>query len=168
MPHKLKLNFEQILEKNKNKIFRICRIYAALPIEPQDLFQEVIFQIWKSLDSFKGQSSVDTWVYKITINVCLRSKMKLEKSNNKTVRFESIHFTAAEKEIDAFEQEKFNFLKECIAALNESDTSIIVLYLDDLSYKEIAEITGLSENHVAVKMKRIRKKLFECIAPKIN
>ena len=160
--------FEEILERNKHKIFRICRIYATLPIEPQDLFQEVVFQIWKSLDSFVGHSSIDTWVYKITINVCLRSKMKLEKINNKTERFESIHFTPIEKEIDASEQEKFKYLKECISTLNEMDTSLIVLYLDDLSYKDISIITGLSENHIAVKMKRIRKKLFECITSKIK
>ena len=160
--------FEEILEKNKYKIYRICNIYAVAPIEPQDLFQEVIFQIWKSLDKFKGKSSIDTWVYKIAINVCLRSKMKFDKSNNKTDRFESIHFTLIEKEIDASEQEKFTYLKECISTLNGTDTSIIVLYLDDLSYKEIAVITGLSENHIAVKMKRIRKKLFECITPKIK
>lgn len=165
--HTLELNFEQILEKNKNKIFRICSIYATPPLEPQDLFQEVIFQIWESLNRFKGKSSIDTWVYKITINVCLRSKLKFSKSNNKTDRFESIHFTPVEKEIDASEQERFNYLKQCISTLNESDTSLIVLYLDDLSYKEIALITGLSENHIAVKMKRIRKKLFECIAPKV-
>ncbi len=160
--------FEEILERNKYKIYRICNIYAVAPIEPQDLFQEVVFQIWKSLDKFKGKSSIDTWVYKIAINVCLRSKMKFDKSNNKTDRFESIHFTPIEKEIDATEQEKFNYLKECILTLNETDTSLIVLYLDDLSYKEIAVITGLSENHIAVKMKRIRKKLFECITPKIK
>ena len=160
--------FEEILENNKYKIYRICNIYAVAPIEPQDLFQEVIFQIWKSLDKFKGKSSIDTWVYKIAINVCLRSKMKFDKSNNKTDRFESIHFTPIEKEIDAFEQEKFTYLKECISTLNGTDTSLIILYLDDLSYKEIAVITGLSENHIAVKMKRIRKKLFECITPKIK
>jgi len=160
--------FKEILEKNKYKIYRICNIYAVAPIEPQDLFQEVIFQIWKSLDKFKGKSSIDTWVYKIAINVCLRSKMKFDKSNNKTDRFESIHFTPIEKEIGAFEQEKFTYLKECISTLNGTDTSLIVLYLDDLSYKEIAVITGLSENHIAVKMKRIRKKLFECITPKIK
>ncbi len=160
--------FEEILEKNKYKIYRICNIYAVAPIEPQDLFQEVIFQIWKSLDKFQGKSSIDTWVYKIAINVCLRSKMKFDKNNNKTDRFESIHFTPIEKEIDASEQEKFTYLKECISILNETDTSLIVLYLDDFSYKEIAVITGLSENHIAVKMKRIRKKLFECITPKIK
>ncbi len=160
--------FEEILERNKYKIYRICNIYSVSPIEPQDLFQEVIFEIWKSLKNFKGKSSIDTWIYKITVNVCLRKKMKLDKSNSKTDRFESIHFIPIEKEIDTSEQEKFQYLKECISTLNETDTSLIVLYLDDLSYREIAEITGLSENHIAVKMRRIRKKLFECINPKIN
>jgi RNA polymerase sigma-70 factor (ECF subfamily) len=94
--------------------------------------------------------------------------MKFDKRNSKTDRFESIHFIPVEKEIDTSEQEKFKYLKECISTLNETDTSLIVLYLDDLSYREIAEITGLSENHIAVKMKRIRKKLFECITPKIS
>ena len=164
----MKINFNQVLEKNKHKIFRICNIYAVNPIEPQDLFQEVIFQIWKSLESFKEKSSIDTWVYKVTLNVCLRSKLKLEKNNHKTDRFESINFTPIEKEIDASEQEKYTYLKECITTLNKIDTSLIILYLEDLSYKEIAVITGLSENHIAVKMKRIRKKLYECMAPKIK
>ncbi len=160
--------FEQLLKENTHKIYRICRIYATAPIEPQDLFQEVIFQIWKSLPNFKGNSSIDTWVYRIALNVCLRSKMKLDKSNQKTARLDAIHFTPVTDTVNPFEAEKFTYLKECIATLNESDTSIIVLYLDELSYKEIAEITGLSENHIAVKMKRIRKKLFECMTPKIN
>lgn len=158
--------FEEVLERNKHKIYRICNIYTIPPIEPKDLFQEVVFQIWKSLDSFKGNSSIDTWVYKISINVCLRSKLKLDKNYSKTDRLGSIHFTPIEN--DTSEQEKFKYLKECISTLNEAETSIIVPYLDDLSYKEIAAITGFSENHIAVKMKRIRKKLLECITPKIN
>ena len=150
MINKLKRNFEQILEKNKQKIYRICKIYAVSPIEPQDLFQEVIFQIWKSLDSFKSNSSLDTWVYKITINVCLRSKLKLDKNNNKTERLDAINISPVEQEIDDSEQEKFKYLKECITTLNETETSLIVLYLDDLPYKEIAIITGISENYIAV------------------
>jgi len=164
----MQVNFEQLLEKNKHKIFRICRIYAGSPMEPQDLFQEVVFQIWKSLESYAGKSSIDTWVYKITINVCLQSKLNLDRSNDKTDRFESIHFTPIENEIDESEEEKFRLLKECITTLSETSVSLIVLYLDALSNKEIAVVTGLSENHIAVKMKRIRKKLFECITPKIS
>ena len=166
MRNKSEGQFEQILEANKYKIYRICRIYAVAPIEPQDLFQEVNFQIWKSLSSFKGDAAINTWVYKIAINVCLRSKLNLDKNNNKTDRLESIQFTPATIDIDPFEQEKFQNLKKCIATLNEADASLIVLYSDDLPYKEIALITGLPENHIAVKMKRIRKKLFDCMTSK--
>ena len=143
MRNNMEVNFDQILENNKQKIYRICKVYAVSPIEPQDLFQEVVFQIWKSLDRFKSNSSIDTWVYKITINVCLRSKMKFDKNNNKTDRFEAINFTPIEKEIDDSEKEKFKYLKECITTLNKVDSSLIVLFLDDLPYKEIAIITGL-------------------------
>lgn len=161
-------NFEQVLETNKETIYRICRIYAMSPIEPQDLFQEVTYQIWKSLKSFKGKSNINTWVYRIALNVCMRSKLKLEKNQEKTVRFDAIQFKASNNSLNEEDDEKYKFLKACISTLNESDTSIIVLYLEELSYKQIAEITGLTENHIAVKMKRIRKKLFDCINPKLS
>ncbi|WP_394746855.1 RNA polymerase sigma factor [Spongiimicrobium salis] len=162
------LNFEQVLEINKEKIYRICRVYAVSPIEPQDLFQEVTYQIWKSLPSFKSMSNIDTWVYRIALNVCMRSKLKLERNNTKTDRFDSIEFRVSEHLSNDVDDEKYRFLKECIATLNESDTSILVLFLEEFSYKQISEVTGLTENHIAVKMKRIRKKLFECIKPKLN
>ena len=161
-------NFEQVLETNKETIYRICRIYAISPIEPQDLFQEVVYQIWKSLSSFKERSNINTWVYRIALNVCMRSKLKLEKKQEKTIRIDAIQFKVSGDSSNEKDDEKYKFLKECIATLNESDTSIIVLYLEELSYKHIAEITGLTENHIAVKMKRIRKKLFDCINPKLS
>ena len=163
-----KPNFEQIIEANKERIYRICRVYAISPIEPQDLFQEIVFQIWKSLSSFKGKSSINTWVYRIALNVCLRSKLKLEKDQKKTLRFDSIQFKVAQQSSDPQDDEKYKLLKQCIATLNESDTSIIILYLEEMPYKQIAEVSGLSENHIAVKMKRIRQKLFDCINPKLS
>lgn len=159
--------FEEVLENNKEKIYRICKIYAVSPIEPQDLFQEVVFQIWKSLPDFKGNSAIDTWVYKIALNVGQRSKLKLEKQNDKMVRLESILFTPAHAD-DPDQEERYQALRDCIDLLNESDQSLMVLYLEDLPYKKIALITGLSENHIAVKMKRIRQLLFECITPKLS
>lgn len=160
--------FEGLLKDNKHKIYRICRIYAVSPMEPQDLFQEVVFQLWKSLDSFKGHSSLDTWVYKITLNVCLRSKMKLEKVSARTTRFDAIEFAQATEQTDPLEQERFLYLKECISSLNDVDKSIVILYLDEVAYREIAMITGLSENHIAVKMKRIKKKLLQCMQAKLD
>lgn len=158
--------FEKLLKENKQKIYRICRIYAVSPVEPQDLFQEVIFQVWKSLPSFKEHSSISTWVYKIALNVCMRSKLRFEKTNLKTIRFEAIQFVPTDQIPAPFEDEKFKYLKECISTLNEPEASIIILYLDELPYKEIASITGLSENNIAVRMKRIRKKLLKCIKTK--
>ncbi len=164
MPKKQSHTFEQILEKNKEKIFRICKFYATAPLEPKDLFQEVVFQLWKSFRTFEGHSSINTWVYRIALNVCLRSKLKLEKISDKTVRLDAIQITPAYDSTD--QDEKYKALRDCISTLNESDKSIVILYLDGLAYKEIAQIAGLTENHVAVKMKRIRKQLFNCITQK--
>lgn len=160
--------FEKILEENKHRIYRVCKIYAISPIEPQDLFQEVVYQVWRSLPNFNATSTISTWIYRIALNVCMRSKLKLEKGQEKTVRLESIQFMVAEQQLNEDDIEKYQLLKECIVTLNESDTSIIILYLEELSYKQIAEVTGLTENHIAVKMRRIRKKLSECINPKLN
>ncbi|WP_027077814.1 RNA polymerase sigma factor [Maribacter antarcticus] len=160
--------FNQILEDNKTRIYRICRIYAISPIEPQDLFQEVVFHIWKSYSTFKGKSNISTWVYKIALNVCNRSKVQFASLNNKTTRLESIQFKLSETIPDAIEEIKFKALRECISLLNAVDGSIIILHLDELHYKEIAAITDLTENHIAVKMKRIKKILLDCITPKLK
>ena len=154
--------FEQLVETNKSKIYRICQIYAVSPVEPQDLFQEVIFQVWKSLPQFKQKSSIHTWVYRITLNVCLRSKLKFD--NDKTTRLEAVQITSANPTED---DGNLKILRECIATLDDTDTSIILLYLEEMAYKEISQITGLTENHIAVKMKRIKRRLLECMQPKL-
>ena len=159
--------FEKLLDNNKEKIYRICKIYAVSPLEPQDLFQEVIFSIWKSIQTFKGNSSVDTWIYRITLNVCLRLKQKSEKSFNKTLPLDSIRFIPVEIPVKKNQQEKYNALTFCISKLNKENKSIIILYLEEVKYKKIAEITGLTENHISIKMKRIKNILLDCITNKI-
>lgn len=161
-------SFEQIIEANKASIYRVCRTYAESPIEPEDLFQEVVYHIWKSLDSYNGSAQISTWIYRITINVCVRYKLKLDKHNNKTTRLSAIKILPAAESKDEVQEERFAILRTCIRALKEAERSLIVLYLEGLAYKEIAEVTGLTENHVAVKMKRIRKTLFDCISLKLK
>lgn len=167
MQHLTEDAFEKLLTKNTPSIYRICRIYAQTPIEPQDLFQEVVYQIWKSYGSFKGNSNISTWIYKIALNVCFRSKKKFQKSNEKTLRFEAIQFIPVATD-DETQHHNYKALYDCISKLNEADRSIVILYLEELPYKEIALITGLTENHIAVKMKRIRKLLLDCLTPKMN
>lgn len=160
--------FEKTLRENTDRVYRVCRIYAQPPLQAKDLFQEVVFNIWKSFGNFKEEAAISTWVYRIALNVCMRSKLKLEKKNQKTYRLDSIEFEARSENESEQDEARYKALYECIARLKESDQSIVVLYLEELSYKEISAISGLSENHIAVKMKRIRTQLFECIQPKIN
>lgn len=159
--------FDKIIKTNKHKIYRICSIYAIQPIEPEDLFQEVLFAIWKSLPAFKNQSSIDTWVYRVTLNICMRAKQQIDKRNLNTTRLESIAILPTKETVDEAQQAKQNALMSCISTLEDLDKSIVILSLDGLKYKAIAEITGLTENHVAVKMKRIKQQLKTCITSKL-
>ncbi len=168
MQNKIKPTFEQVLEDNKARIYRICRIYAVSPIEPEDLFQEVTFHIWQAFSTFEGRSSISSWIYRIALNVCIRSKNKLENINGKMMRLEAIQFEPPASIPDMILEEKYNALYSCIRTLNDVDQSIVILSLDELSYKEIAKITGLTENHIAVKMKRTRKTLLSCITSKLK
>ncbi|MFT4834418.1 MAG: RNA polymerase sigma factor (sigma-70 family) [Marinoscillum sp.] len=168
MKDKQESTFEQALDDNKDRIYRICRIYAVPPIEPEDLFQEVIIQIWKAYSSFENRSGMNTWVYRIALNVCMRYKNKADHRDRKTIRLESIQFEPRESIPDNKQEEKFQALNSCVHKLHESDQSIVILSLDELPYKEIAKITGLTENHIAVKMKRIRKSLLSCITLKLR
>jgi RNA polymerase sigma-70 factor (ECF subfamily) len=94
--------------------------------------------------------------------------MKLQRSNDKMVRLSSIQWVSDTNYDTDDQKEKYQALRSCIKDLNDADQSIVVLYLEELPYKEIATVTGLTENHIAVKMKRIRKKLFDCISQKIG
>jgi RNA polymerase sigma factor (sigma-70 family) len=154
--------FEEVIENHKNRIGRICKVYAANPDTVKDLFQEVIFNIWKSIPGFNGDAALSTWIYRISLNVCLRHSLKLNRKEN-TISIEDMQFEISEKESDDNLKERYKILYQCIEQLNEVDKSIVLLFLEDLPYKEISEITGLSENHIAVKMGRIRKQLFNCL-----
>ena len=153
--------FEKAISTHKDSIFRICRIYAVDPLEPKDLFQEVVLQAWRSHGNFQQKSAVGTWLYRIALNVCINTKLKLEKRNQQTIVLESISIETGEG--DQENDERFKALQACIEMLDDPDRSLVVLYLEELPYKEIGKVLGLTENHVAVKLKRIRKKLFNCI-----
>lgn len=160
-------DFLEAIEKYNSSILRICRIYASSYMEPVDLFQDVIFNIWKSFSSFENKSNIGTWIYRIALNTCLRNKLKLDKHNSSQVPIDLFHFEkVGKKSDDEFDEERYMLLHDCIAKLNETNKSIALLYLEDLSYKQIAEIIGITENHVAVKMKRIRENLLKCLTKK--
>lgn len=164
MIKELETEFLNALENNRDKLFRICSVYSKDNEDAKDLFQEVLVHAWRSLGTFKGNSSMGTWMYRIALNVCLRFKSKYTKNQNRFIRLDSItitNFGAGKYGVE--ENEKLISLRKCVKKLNEGNKAIVILYLEGMAYKEISGILGLSENHVAVKVKRIKLKLMNCI-----
>lgn len=156
--------FLNALEENQEKLFRICSIYSKDHEDAKDLFQEVLIHIWRSMATFKGNSSVSTWMFRIALNVCLRFKTKHTKNQNSFIRLDSMTISNfGSEERKEGENQKLIGLRECVKKLNEADKAIVTLYLEGLAYREISNILGLSENHIAVKVKRIKSKLLNCI-----
>ena len=164
MNKELEVIFLTALEQNQQKLFRICSVYAKDSDDTKDLFQEVLIHIWKSMPSFKDKASIATWMFRITLNVCLRFRSNSIKKEKKFPPLHSLTIGGVQAEIENTKQsEQLTKLRNCIKKLNEADKAIITLYLEELPYKEISTILGLSENNVAVKIKRIKKKLLNCI-----
>ncbi|MDW3195238.1 MAG: sigma-70 family RNA polymerase sigma factor [Cytophagales bacterium] len=161
-------SFEQVIEDNKASIYRICKVYAMSPDQPEDLFQEVVFQVWKSFAGFNGNSNINTWVYRIALNVCLQHKKQTERKQEKTIRLEAIQFQLSERVSDNGLEERQAALYQCLKSLDDLDRTIVIMVLDGNPYKEISAVTQLTENHIAVKMKRIKKTLLTCINLKID
>lgn len=161
---KQKSLFLSELKENQDKLYRLCSIYSDNKEDSKDLFQEVLVQIWKSMSSFKGNSSISTWMFRIALNVCLRFKSKYTKSQSRFIKLDSITIINIASEVeDENNDEKLIALRKCVKKLNDGDKAIVSLYLEGLAYREISDILGLSENHIAVKIKRIKSKLFNCI-----
>lgn len=134
-------------------ITHICRAYAANEEELKDLIQEVTIQLWKSHQKFKGNSKISTWVYRVSLNVCLAINRK------KRIDTEPIRNVDVEDDVDHTEREQVEMLYKAIRQLNESDRAIILLYLEKKSYQEISDILGITVSNVGVKVNRLKDKL---------
>ncbi len=151
------------LEKNQQKLFRICSVFSADSDDAKDLYQEVLINIWQSMPSFQFKSSIGTWMFRITLNICLRFRSNRIKRQNRFINLDSIVMGNFMNDENSNQNNRLILLRNCVKNLKEGDKAIITLYLEELPYKDISEITGLSENYIAVKVKRIKNKLFNCI-----
>jgi len=145
-------------------IIKICRAYTDNEEDFQDYYQEVCLQLWKSRDNFKGDSKWSTWVYRISLNVSLSLLRKDKKVNKNSILLPDVE---DEPTANPFNDEALKILYQAIKKLSETDRAIILLYLEEKSYQEIAEIIGLSPNNIGVKITRIKKKLKTLLDGKI-
>ncbi len=168
MDHHLENTFLTALEQNQQKLLRVCSVYAEDAEDKKDLFQESLINIWQSMPSFEERSSLSTWMFRITLNVCMRLQYKQAQKRERFRKIDSLIIeNIRAEEINHEEQERVIQLRNCIKKLNDADKAVTTLYLEELSYKEIADITGLSENNVAVKIRRIKIKLLNCLNEKV-
>ena len=153
--------FEDIYKSNYSIVFRLCQGYTKGDASlSKDLAQEVFVKVWENLGSFRNESSISTWIYRITVNTCL-----LELRRNKSVPLDR-HLSQLEhnesKVIDDKEHQ-LTQLHECISKLKTENKSIILLELEGLPQKEIADIMGLSHETIRVRIHRIKNELAKCI-----
>ena len=151
--------FLKLIHDFQKIIYKICRVYRDSREDQEDLFQEIVYQLWKSYPSFKGESKVSSWIYRISLNTAIAIYRKSIILFDNYQEFpEHIH-PSDEQTISENEELLFWALQK----LKDSEKAVITLYLEDFSYQEIAEITGLSENNVGVRLNRIKNKLKEIL-----
>jgi RNA polymerase sigma-70 factor (ECF subfamily) len=148
-------------------IIKICRAYTDSQEDFEDYYQEVCLQIWRSKDNFREQCKWSTWVYRISLNVCL-TLLKKKKSNGRTYFTSDVLPDVMLTENRAFADEPLNQLYSAIRRLSEVDRAIILLYLEEKSYAEIADILNTNANNIGVRVIRIKERLKKMLDGKFN
>lgn len=148
--------FDDLLDRNRGRFAAIARAYAGTDMD--DLLQEILLQIWRSLGSFEGLSSIDTWCYRIALSTSLTWR-RSQSRRKKNIPSEASDMGEVPAATDG--HNSVELLERFLQTLSKSDRALVLLYLDDLSGSEMAEVMGLSEGAVRVRIHRIKKKLTD-------
>ncbi|HEV2456108.1 MAG TPA: RNA polymerase sigma factor [Verrucomicrobiae bacterium] len=158
--------FRQWLDRHVGLILKIVRGYALSPQDQDDLFQDVLVQLWSSIPSFRGDSKETTWIYRVAFNTALawqRTERRRRQKHETFIQFDTSSHEHASHVDSLVEREIINQLYAAIRTLPRVDASLALMHLDGISYQEMAEVLGISENYIGVKLNRIRKQLAEQI-----
>ena len=147
--------FITLIKEYQRIIHKVCHLYRDSKEDREDLFQEITFQLWEAYTSFKNQSKVSTWIYRIALNTAIATYRK---------KRPQIQYVSVLPDDQAEQHSEGNSIQQellfaALKQLNDSEKALITLYLEDLNYQQIAEIMGISENNIGVKLSRIRMKL---------
>ena len=150
--------FIKHISQHELMLYKVCRVYAYSDADRQDLFQEIVIQLWKAYPKFKGDSKISTWLYRVALNTAISG---LRKKKNLVTSFEptSIPEPAGVCDQEHSEEERFQQMYQAIEQLNAVEKAIVMLYMEDRTYLEMEEILGLSQGNLRVKMNRIKEKL---------
>ena len=152
--------FANLIEENKDRIFRICCYYLADEEDRKDLYQETLLNIWKGFKSFKGEAAFSTWAFRITVNSALSFISRKKSIQLKTVKYAQV-VEQNNNKANINSEEAIDLLHQGISKLPLLDMIIISLVLEETTSKEIAAITGLTESNVRIRIHRTKEKLKE-------
>lgn len=157
----LEQEFLSKIEKHQGIIYKVSRMYMDNEVDQEDLYQEIVYQLWKSYKSFKGDSQFSTWMYRVSLNTAI-SFFKKEKKQKEIE--DKLKIQDNTETMDTNENpDKLDFLYKAINQLNDVDKALIFLYLEGLSHKEIGKNLGISEGNARVRLNRIKTKLEKTI-----
>ncbi|MBE6225097.1 MAG: sigma-70 family RNA polymerase sigma factor [Bacteroidales bacterium] len=147
--------FTKVVREHKSTIYTVCYMFSKDEDEVADLFQEILINIWKGFEKFRGESSLRTWIWRISFNTCVSyEKKKARKGSTIPLSLNINLFDDSDEET-----RQIKMLQKRIRQLGPFDRAIVLLWLDDLTYAEIGEIVGISEKNVSVRLVRIREQL---------
>jgi RNA polymerase sigma factor (sigma-70 family) len=152
--------FENHIRENELLIYKVCRIYAYTDADRQDLFQEIVIQLWKSYPKFNGQAKFSTWLYRVGINTAI-SGLRKQKNFITSYKPASLPVNRSDYNYSETEEERLKQLYVAIEQLNQVEKAIVMLYMEDRPYEEMEDILGISQGTLRVKMNRIKEKLRE-------
>ncbi|GAB4040212.1 RNA polymerase sigma factor [Spirosoma jeollabukense] len=151
-------DFDSLYQTYYPKVLKLCLGYTGDYPQAQDLAQETFVKVWQNVSTFKGESLVSTWLYRIAVNTCLNHLRTVKK--RPTDSLQTSHAERIADETSELDQQ-ISLLHLCISKLAETDRLIIMLVLDDTTYSEIAQIVGISEGNLRVKIHRIKQQLTD-------
>lgn len=152
-----KEKFISVIRDNQKLIFKICYTYCKNSENRKDLEQEILLQLWKSFKKFDGRVKISTWIYRIALNTAISFYRNDCKTNDKTLLIDASIISLSNIEENSEFDENISILYRLIEKLNEFDKALILLYLDNNKYLDIADILGISETNVATKISRIKR-----------
>ena len=150
-------SFINLINEHQGLIHKVCILYESDKEARNDLFQEIVLQLWKSFHTFRGDSKITTWMYRIALNTAI-SGLRKQKRSLSTEELAERHLNIKDTGSDDNE-ENIQKLHRCIRQLSEIERAMIMMALDEIPYEEIAETIGITQNNVRVRMNRIREKL---------
>lgn len=153
--------FEGWMDAHKAILFKVARAYGATHADREDLFQEIVLQLWRSVPAFRGAAAVTTWIYRVALNTAMAWNRKQRKHYRERQDFES---AAPLLTAPPARDPRLDWIYQQISELDEVNRSLALLMLDGFSYREMAEILGLTETHVGVKINRIKSALTHKLA----